>query len=635
MEGAATEQWEVIVQAFNGEPSDFRLLLSLPVGHKLDPGDRIELSVLLYPDSDLTTRLYYYAEGIAGAAEAASPLFVCFRAEEPKESWLLLLRSALSDRLEGAVNQETASLFRALLLGDRSTLDPGVSLAFRRLGLSHILALSGLHLVLLTSLLRRVLSLLRVPPVLSFLLLVFFCFAYALISGLSTSLLRAAVMMTIVECGRLFRRIPDPPTSLITAAALICTLSPTSVYDLGLWLSCSATFGILFIEELYADRERPKSRIGRLLTSLFTSLRITCGATLFTLLLTSLFFGELALISPLANLILAPPLTLVLYLALFSLILGPIPLFGRLCNFVTGLILDGVTAAARLFGQTVSTTYPALRLSLLILTVLLLVLTFANLPNKRTRRRILYSGLLLFFVTTVGCRIDTANTDFFLYCRYDCDEYLIVAEGNEVSVFTFAENPKSLFVLSDALAEEHLTEINTLYLSHYDEETVLFLSGILCRIPIRRLCLLPAENTDPAVLTALIAVAEEAKVPYRFAEAPPAPSKNFSITVHTGFLQSTSHPDTLLRLEFDGYRLFYASAAALSPFPQSMRDDILASADCVILGAHGAANFTFASYAFNKDTTLIVAIDGIYRLDPRFPPAVFHTEPNFLKIPLN
>lgn len=132
----------------------------------------------------------------------------------------------------------------ALLTGNRDALDGQLRLAYKRLGLSHILAVSGLHLSVIVGgadfLMRKLTVSKRKKNVFLLLLILFF----AMICGFSSSVTRAAVMLGLFYLAELLGERSDSLTSLVFAVALILTVRPFSVYDAGLWLSFLATLGI-------------------------------------------------------------------------------------------------------------------------------------------------------------------------------------------------------------------------------------------------------------------------------------------------------------------------------------------------------------------------------------------------------
>ncbi len=154
-------------------------------------------------------------------------------------------RTALARRLCTAVPGDTGELMAAMLLGERSLLSPEITRNFRRVGLSHVLALSGLHLGVLLSVVRWIFRHLRLPrraeAPLSLLLLL----GYLALTGFPVSVVRAGIMTGAATLAFPLRREADSITSLSLSAMLICLLRPAAVFDVGFYLTFAATLGVL------------------------------------------------------------------------------------------------------------------------------------------------------------------------------------------------------------------------------------------------------------------------------------------------------------------------------------------------------------------------------------------------------
>ena len=108
----------------------------------------------------------------------------------------LVLRNRLLQRLQVDDDDEAQALIAAMVLGDKSALTPELRSRFNTTGAAHVLALSGLHLSIIYLLLTR-LTLARRRTWLSQGLIILAVWAYALLTGLPTSLIRAATMITV------------------------------------------------------------------------------------------------------------------------------------------------------------------------------------------------------------------------------------------------------------------------------------------------------------------------------------------------------------------------------------------------------------------------------------------------------
>lgn len=161
------------------------------------------------------------------------------------ESRLDQLRSNIVQSHTRALNQERGCLLSSIVLGDKATKLPAQMVNdFRAVGLSHILAASGFNLTLIITSVYFItggaITGDNKRGILTLLVLVF----YILLTGLSASIVRAAIMCSFVIVSRMRRRQAHLMTTMVTALALTAAIDPLALTDIGLQLSYAATLGI-------------------------------------------------------------------------------------------------------------------------------------------------------------------------------------------------------------------------------------------------------------------------------------------------------------------------------------------------------------------------------------------------------
>ena len=269
---------------------------------------RLEKSDLIYGDE--TT--YYSARGVylLGYCDEAPSVT---RAERlPWYLWPTKAADRLKEGIRRALDGVAAPLGVAVTTGDRAGLTDIFRSALSRTGTAHAVAVSGMHVsylvafaLLLTRGRRR--WAVAVVPVLVF---------YALMVGATPSALRAVVMQGAVLAAPIVGREKDSPTALGGALLLLLLQNPFAAASVSLQLSFAAVAGILLVSEpmiegLTAPLERrlgEGKRLGeRALLALgrlgAASVSVTLGATVFTQPVNWLYFREISLLSPLANLL--------------------------------------------------------------------------------------------------------------------------------------------------------------------------------------------------------------------------------------------------------------------------------------------------------------------------------------------
>jgi ComEC/Rec2-related protein len=163
--------------------------------------------------------------------------------------WLNGLRNSLLERIRySGLTQPAADFLSAVLLG-ADMVDSDLRQEFARAGLSHVLALSGTHV----SVIALLITLLFLPVELAgsrrlrLLITILLLWAFAMLTGMSPSVVRAAVMATFLLLGKLVGRNSSALNSLCMAAMAILLVNPAALFLPGFQLSFFAVIGILLI----------------------------------------------------------------------------------------------------------------------------------------------------------------------------------------------------------------------------------------------------------------------------------------------------------------------------------------------------------------------------------------------------
>ncbi|MBO4854532.1 MAG: DNA internalization-related competence protein ComEC/Rec2 [Oscillospiraceae bacterium] len=203
----------------------------------------------------------------------------------------------------------TAGFVTAELTGDRSSISQGDAAVIDQAGLAHLFAVSGLHCAFLVTLLGFFLPKRR--PGLVFGICTGALFLYALMVGMTASVVRACLMQVFLLAEPLLRRERDSITVLGAALLLILLVNPYAAAGAGLQLSFGATLGMVLWSEKLCKWMRGCYRgnrkwLRREVAFLSANLAATLTALVFTVPLTAVYFGIFTLLSPLSNLLALP-----------------------------------------------------------------------------------------------------------------------------------------------------------------------------------------------------------------------------------------------------------------------------------------------------------------------------------------
>lgn len=244
-----------------------------------------------------------------------------------------LLRRFSNQGLDGGQYAVVA----AMALGDKSALTKDLKEVYSVTGASHVLALSGLHLGIIYTLLSLIIVGRR-WRVLSQMFMILTIWAFVFLVGLSVSVVRSAVMLTTYALLSLGHREKMSMNILAFAAMILLLVNPLSLFDVGFQMSFAAVASILLFVPLFENR-------------LWSLVAVSCAAQIGVAPLIAYYFGRFSTYFLLTNLIVVPAATVILWLALVVLLF---PSLAYLLLYVVGLLNTILTMIASLPGASIS-----------------------------------------------------------------------------------------------------------------------------------------------------------------------------------------------------------------------------------------------------------------------------------------
>lgn len=300
--------------------SSFRTLLYLPLTDTaLRPGDHIEVETRFYLpriSEDFDRKSYQNAQGrfiqaSSTGSDEELPLTIHSCEKMPIRYFPAALAERWKEKFASGLDAQVGGFMTSLLLGDRSELLDEDYINLKKSGLSHITAVSGMHLMILIAFVTRIFGrkwgmVLSVP-----LVLFFSCMA-----GNTPSVMRASIMVIAASVSFLMMDTTDSLTILSLSLMILLLHNPYSIANISLQLSYLSTLGLM----LYADPVRKfldtpframSGRIRKVLTLGTTAISCSLCAMLFTMPVLLNTFGYVTLASPLSNLLVLGVVSLV------------------------------------------------------------------------------------------------------------------------------------------------------------------------------------------------------------------------------------------------------------------------------------------------------------------------------------
>lgn len=368
-----------------------------------------------------------------------------------------IIRNNIINKLNGAgFNPEELSIIKALLLGERNTVQTKTLDAYKNAGAIHILALSGLHIGILLLVLQFLLSPLEYLPkgkTIKLIIIVLFLWSFAFIAGLSSSLIRAVTMFTFVAYAMFFNR----PTSSFNILALslffILLCKPNLLFSVGLQMSYAAVFSIVLFNPIFKKLWEPKYYLTNKIWQLLT---VSLAAQLGVLPISLYYFHQFPSLFFITNLAIIPFLGVILSVGIVVVILA---LFNALPNFLVTLyngiifsmnsVVKWVATQEDFLIKAISFNKIQIILSYLILLILLLYMT------KKTFKRTawLLASVLVFQSCIIYYNYKALQKEELHILHQSKHTVLTHQTGKELKVYTNNSHINQQSIQNIAIAE--------------------------------------------------------------------------------------------------------------------------------------------------------------------------------------
>lgn len=375
---------------FNGS------LSSEYVSKNTDYGDRVYLSAYLNDSSEV--------ENIGAVKRTLS-------------GRIADLRHWFGERINEYLPNEQSALMKSLLFSDKSDLDDGTYSAFMHCGLLHAMAVSGLHMSIISGMVFSIILMISKSKRKASVGAIISAVLFAAVVGFRISAVRAAIMLIITFAGNLFGKRADGVNSLGFSATLLIMINPFCAVNISFLMSFCATLGILLMYSPIMNKLEKSNGKRRIMIKISAPFIQSVCASVAILPLSVIFFGSVSVIAPLCNMILLPIISLCVCLGVIFLIFSPVYPIALIMSFVLegvlSLIIQAVKLMAKLPVTTVNFGGEAVGYWIAF-SLILCAVAYVLIMLKGDRRRIITVTALLCVimlgVNTVACKIAYKDT---------------------------------------------------------------------------------------------------------------------------------------------------------------------------------------------------------------------------------
>ena len=447
---------------------------------ELQYGDRILVSTTLKPVKDESNPYgfdpasFYGRKGVfyQGWVDSTEWSRIRLQAGNSLKRFAFGLRDRLLNILrENSLEGEEFAVASAILLGYTGEIGKELRKGFAASGAMHILAVSGMHVGIIFLFLETMLSFLNKRnhgPKIKAMLMILMIWSYAMITGLSPPVFRAALMLSLIIAGRTFKRKPESLNVICGSMFVILLMDPTLVLHLGFQFSYLAVFGILF---LYKPLVNLIPVTGWLLSRVWGLVAVSIAAQIATFPIALYAFHQFPNYFILTNIAVLPLASLVIYSGIGVLALSPIPalslLVAKALSFIVWLLNGIIRFIEGIPGSTTTGIYPSLPDTLFLYLAIIAICSYI------ISRKALWVQMFLILLAFWSCSgifqeyLRTNRSLVLISHVKGASQYIFVNGRDEVvmkDIKSACQIPYAQEILSTFHAAEKITNLQTTYL---------------------------------------------------------------------------------------------------------------------------------------------------------------------------
>ena len=346
-----------------------------------------------------------------------------------------------------AISKEELNVLNALILGQQQDIAPDVLKDYQYAGAVHVLSVSGLHvgfILLFITFLLKPISNSRKGSLLKLIIIVLSLWSFAILSGLSPSIVRSATMFSFLAIGVHLRRTVNIYHTLLVSMLLILLFKPSFLFDVGFQLSYLALFFIIWLQPVLSSIWRPKNKIINYFWDIIT---VSFAAQIGAMPLSIYYFHQFPGLFFVTNLLILPLLGIIMAVGVLVVLIATfhtVPEFiAKSIEFLIAFlnaIIHWIASFDVFVFKNISFSKEMLLSSYL---VIILIVLWIKRPTFK-RLTVAFTSILLLQIIFIVQKKQTLNKEELII--FNCKKNTIITEriGNAVTIYTNDSIQKNL-----------------------------------------------------------------------------------------------------------------------------------------------------------------------------------------------
>ena len=535
------------------------------------------------------------------------------------KTYLYNLKENICNIYDDILPQKESNILKAMILGEKQFLDNETIDLYRTSGIYHILAISGLHIGILSLFLTKIFKFVnrRFGYIFVIIILIFYC----IFTGASLSTIRATIMCITVLIANILFRNPDFISSISLSAIILLIKNPYYLFDIGFLYSYTSVFSIAFLGGRICSIYNIKGIYKAFIISFFVCLSIKP--------ITAYYFYNFTILDTLLNIIIIPFMSIVVIIGFISSIVGMFSI--PIAKFLIGsvyYILRLFTYICKVVENMNFNNIIIGRPSIFVIISLYIMLFFIGyafydkyLLKKRKKFINIGMGIFIIFVSIsiltpkpfTITMLDVGQGDSIVGINND-GVFLIDGGGN--NNFSTGEN-----IILPYLKSKGIETIDFVFVSHNDSDHIKGVIEILDKINIKNL-FLPINNTLDENYETLLNIAKDKNIPIYFLQNGDSLTlgKNLNFDVlhpNKEFLDKGDNNNSLvLKLNYNNNSVLFTGDIEKQAEEFLLNNNKNLKSDILKVAHHGSKTSTTTDFIKNvtpKDALISCKENNIYK----------------------
>lgn len=425
----------------------------------------------------------------------------------PGKYFAAVLRRNITTLLDDSFPADTGGFARALLLGDSSKLTYEEDTAFKVSGIRHVIAVSGLHVSILFSLLYLLIGRRRyLIALLGFPLL----FVFAAIASFTPSVIRACLMQALMIFALLVNKEYDPPTALAFAVVTLLAVNPVTITSVSFQLSVACIVGIFLFSRKIHDFLLQKTFLGpakgnginaKLCRFVSGSVSITLSAMVTTTPLCAVYFGMVSIIGVVTNLLTLWLISFIFYGIMVAALAAALWLpLGQGIAWVVAWPMRYVLLTAKTLSAFPLTAVYTTSIYIILWLLFCYVLLTVFMLSKRKHHWLFLGCITVSLLAAVAVGWLEPRLDTYRFTVLDVGQgqcLLVQSMGEVYMIDCGGDDPETAAdIAAQHLLSQGITRLDGLILTHYDMDHAGGVAPLLSRIAAKQVYLPVTDETS-------------------------------------------------------------------------------------------------------------------------------------------